>query len=107
MKSAMVLLVFWFLTVPIEAYRLPGLNHFRKSDQKPSIDFGKFVSSLRNLIVGKSWEVIEDEDVESDEPNLEDKMIPNPQVGFPYYLSFMKFNQEVEEQKMTDDLNVF
>ena len=104
----------------MEAYRLPGLNHFRhfrKSDEKPS--FGNFLSSLKNLIVGKSSEASEVEEVENDEPKLqnftsdafqdeevekdelfEDKMIPNPQVGVPYYLAFMMFNEEVEEHWM-------
>ena len=120
MKSLILLLVFWFLTVQMEAYRLPGLNHFRhfrKSDEKPS--FGNFLSSLKNLIVGKSSEASEVEEVENDEPKLqnftsdafqdeevekdelfEDKMIPNPQVGVPYYLAFMMFNEEVEEHWM-------
>ena len=124
MKSLMILLVFWFLTVQMEAYRLPGLNHFRhfrKSDQKPS--FGNFLSSLKHLIVGKSSEASEVEEVENDEPKFEDKlqnltsdaleeedvvkdelfedkMIPNPQVGVPYYLAFMMFNEEVEEHWM-------
>ena len=120
MKSLVLLLVFWFLTVQMEAYRLPGLNHFRhfrKSDEKPS--FGNFLSSLKNLIVGKSSEASEVEEVENDEPKLqnftsdafqdeevekdelfEDKMIPNPQVGVPYYLAFMMFNEEVEEHWM-------
>ena len=116
MKSLMILLVFWFLTVQMEAYRLPGLNHFRhfrKSEQKPS--FGNFLSSLKNLIVGKSSEndepkfedklqnltsdALEEEDVVKDEL-FEDKMIPNPQVGVPYYLAFMMFNEEVEEHWM-------
>ena len=120
MKRLIVLLVFWLLTVQMEAYRLPGLNHFRhfrKSEQKPS--FGNFLSSLKNLIVGKSSEASEVEEVENDEPKLqnftsdafqdeevekdelfEDKMIPNPQVGVPYYLAFMMFNEEVEEHWM-------
>ena len=120
MKRLIVLLVFWLSTVQMEAYRLPGLNHFRhfsKSDQKPS--FGNFLSSLKNLIVGKSSEASEVEEVENDEPKLqnftsdafqdeevekdelfEDKMIPNPQVGVPYYLAFMMFNEEVEEHWM-------
>ena len=120
MKSLIVLLAFWFLTGQMEAYRLPGLNHFRhfrKSDQKPS--FGDFLSSLKNLILGKSSEAYEVEDVENDEPKLqnftsdafqdeevekdelfEDKMIPNPQVSVPYYLAFIMFNEEVEEHWM-------
>ena len=120
MKRLIVLLVFWLLTVQMEAYRLPGLNHFRhfrKSDEKPS--FGNFLSSLKNLIVGKSSEASEVEEVENDESKLqnftsdafqdeevekdelfEDKMIPNPQVGVPYYLAFMMFNEEVEEHWM-------
>ena len=104
MKSTMVLLVFWFLMVQIEAYRLPGLNHFRhfrKSDRKSSIKFGNFFSSIRNMIAGKCSEVIDDKEVENGKSNLEDKMIPNPQVGVPYYLAFVKFNQEVEERKMS------
>ena len=124
MKRLNVFLVFWLLTVQMEAYRLPGLNHFRhfrKSEQKPS--FGNFLSSLKNLIVGKSSEASEVEEVENDEPKFEDKlqnltsdaleeedvvkdelfedkMIPNPQVGVPYYLAFMMFNEEVEEHWM-------
>ena len=75
MKRLIVLLVFWLLTVQMEAYRLPGLNHFRhfrKSEQKPS--FGNFLSSLKNLIVGKSSEASEVEEVENDEPKFEDKL---------------------------------
>ena len=80
---------------------------------KSSIEFGKFFSSLRNMIVGNGSEAIEEKEVENDEskevendenndkPNLQDKMIPNPQVGVPYYLAFAKFNQEVEERKMS------
>ena len=124
MKRLIVLLVFWLLTVQMEAYRLPGLNHFRhfrKSEQKPS--FGNFLSPLKNLIVGKSSEASEVEEVENDEPKFEDKlqnltsdaleeedvvkdelfedkMIPNPQVGVPYYFAFMMFNEEVEEHWM-------
>ena len=124
MKRLIVLLVFWLSTVQMEAYRLPGLNHFRhfrKSEQKPS--FGNFLSPLKNLIVGKSSEASEVEEVENDEPKFEDKlqnltsdaleeedvvkdelfedkMIPNPQVGVPYYFAFMMFNEEVEEHWM-------
>ena len=72
---------------------------------KSSIEFGKFFSSLRNMIVGNGSEAIEEKEVENDEnndkPNLQDNMIPNPQVGVPYYLAFAKFNQEVEERKMS------
>ena len=65
------------------------------------------------MIVGNGSEAIEEKEVENDEskevendenndkPNLQDKMIPNPQVGVPYYLAFAKFNQEVEERKMS------
>ena len=65
------------------------------------------------MIVGNGSEAIEEKEVENDEskevendenndkPNLQDKMIPNPQVGVPYYLAFVKFNQEVEERKMS------
>ena len=53
------------------------------------------------MIAGKCSEVIDNKEVENGKPNLEDKMIPNPQVGVPYYLAFVKFNQEVEERKIS------
>ena len=58
-------------------------------------DEPKFEDKLQNL----TSDALEEEDVVKDEL-FEDKMIPNPQVGVPYYLAFMMFNEEVEEHWM-------
>ena len=49
MKSLLLLSVIFYIMVQIEAYRLPGLGHFKKSNEPhPTLEIGKFLYSLRN-----------------------------------------------------------
>ena len=50
MKSILIQTVVLSIMVQIGAYRLPGLGHFRKSNEPhPTIEIGKFLYSLRNV----------------------------------------------------------
>ena len=50
MKSLLLLSVIFYIMVQIEAYRLPGLGHFKKSNEPhPTLEIGKFLYSLRNV----------------------------------------------------------
>ena len=50
MKSLLIQTVVLSIMVQIGAYRLPGLGHFRKSNEPhPTIEIGKFLYSLRNV----------------------------------------------------------
>ena len=50
MKSILIQTVVLSIMVRIGAYRLPGLGHFRKSNEPhPTIEIGKFFYSLRNV----------------------------------------------------------
>ena len=36
--------------VSIEAFRLPGLGHFRNTNEYPTFEVGKLFSTIRNLL---------------------------------------------------------
>ena len=50
MKSLLIQTVVLSIMVQIGAYRLPGMGHFRKSNEPyPTIEISKFLYSLRNV----------------------------------------------------------
>ena len=50
MRSCLAFILICSL-VSIEAFRLPGLGHFRNTNEYPTFEAGSFLSYIRNLIV--------------------------------------------------------
>ena len=55
MKSIVVLVVVLY-AFQVQAFRLPGLGHLRKTDNEyPTMDIWKFLTALRNQVAGFVW----------------------------------------------------